>query len=69
MSEDLHFSLEEMDATLTEASLKTKLYSEAITLLDETINNLADSWISTEVGTYEEFLDRYNARRIKRTFE
>ena len=59
----LKFSLAEMQETLRVANAQTNLYSEAITTLDTTINQLSSSWITSEIGTYEEFLNRYNEKR------
>ena len=63
MSDNLKYSLEQMQQTLSDANRYTELYSEAITTMDTTIKNLSNSWVSTEVGTYDAFLEKYNARR------
>lgn len=59
----LEFTLSEMQATRDEAQRYTQAYSEAITELDETIKNLANDWVSSEIGTYEEFVEKYNTKR------
>ncbi len=59
----LEFSLAEMRAARDDAQKYTNLYSEAITELDKTIKELANDWVSTEIGTYEEFVEKYNAKR------
>ena len=64
----LEFTLSEMQATKDDAQKFTNAYSEAITELDNTIKNLANDWVSTEIGTYEEFVEKYNAKR-DRLFE
>lgn len=59
----LEFTLAEMQATRDDAQRYTQAYSEAITELDATIKNLSNDWVSTEIGTYEEFVEKYNAKR------
>jgi len=61
----LKFTLEEMQATLTDAQRYTNAYSEAITELDTTIKALSSDWVSTEIGTYEAFVEKYNLKRQK----
>ena len=61
--DSLKFSLAEMQETLRVANAQTNLYSEAITTLDTTINQLSSSWITSEIGTYEEFLNKYIEKR------
>lgn len=60
---DLKYTLAQMQQALSDANAKTNAYSEAITTLDSTIKKLGNDWISTEVGTYEAFLEKYNAKR------
>ena len=59
----LEFTLAEMQATRDEAQRYTQAYSEAITELDATIKSLSNDWVSTEIGTYEEFVEKFNAKR------
>lgn len=59
----LTFTLEEMSATLEAAKVYTEHYSSAIEDLDSQIKALANDWVSTEVGTYEEFVSKYNEKK------
>lgn len=59
----LQFTLAEMHKTLEEAQEYTQRYSDAINELDTTINALSSDWVSTEIGTYEEFVSKYNEKR------
>ena len=61
----LKFTLAEMENALQNAQTYTKNYSEAITELDTTIKALSADWQSTEIGTYEEFVGKYNEKRQK----
>ena len=61
----LKFTLKEMEVTLQSAQTLTTNYSNAITELDSMIKGLAADWTSTEIGTYEEFVGRYNEKRQK----
>jgi len=60
---DLKYTLAAMEEALTNANNYTKLYSEAINTLDSTINAMAANWKSAEVGTYEAFVEKYNAKK------
>jgi transcription initiation factor TFIIIB Brf1 subunit/transcription initiation factor TFIIB len=64
----LKFTLSEMQATLENATNQTNKYSEAINTIEETINKLSASWVSKEIGTYEEFVNRYNEKK-RRLFD
>ena len=59
----LKFTLSETQTALENATTQTNKYSEAITAIDETINKLSSSWVSKEIGTYEEFVGKYNEKR------
>ncbi len=59
----LKFTLEEMQTTLEQAEAYTQHYSSAIEDLDAQIKALSSDWVSTEVGTYEEFVGKYNEKR------
>lgn len=59
----LKFTLEEMQTTLENAVNQTNKYSEAIATIEESINKLSSSWVSKEIGTYEEFLNKYNEKK------
>lgn len=61
----LKFTLEEMQITLENAVAQTNKYSEAINTIDEAINKLSSSWVSNEVGTYQEFVSKYNEKKGK----
>ena len=61
----LKFTLSEMQATLENATTQTNKYSEAITTIENTINMLSESWVSKEIGTYEEFVNKYNEKKQK----
>ncbi len=63
----LKFTLEEMQATLENAINQTNKYSSAITTIDEAINKLSSSWVSNEIGTYQEFVNKYNEKKGKLT--
>jgi hypothetical protein len=45
-----------MQTTLEQAEAYTQHYSSAIEDLDAQIKALSSDWVSTEVGTYEEFV-------------
>jgi flagellar biosynthesis chaperone FliJ len=59
----LKFTLEEMQTTLENAVTQTNKYSEAINTIDEAINKLSSSWVSNEIGTYQEFVNKYNEKK------
>jgi len=61
----LKFTLAEMERTLEEAKNYTEHYSAAITDLDAQEKALSADWVSTEIGTYEEFISRYNEKKQK----
>ena len=59
----LKFTLGEMQTTLENAVSQTNKYSEAINTIDEAINKLSSSWVSNEIGTYQEFVNKYNEKK------
>ena len=59
----LKFTLEEMQVTLENAINQKNKYSSAIATIDEAINKLSSSWVSNEIGTYQEFVNKYNEKK------
>ena len=63
MEVELGFTLEEMQTTLENAVIQTNKYSEAINTIDGAITKLSSSWVSNEIGTYQEFVNKYNEKK------
>lgn len=59
----LGYTLEDMQALLVKTIDQTKIFSSAIATIDEAINKLSSSWVSNEIGTYQQFVDKYNEKR------
>lgn len=59
----LKFTLEEMQTTLENATSQTNKFSEAINTIESSINKLSSSWVSNEIGTYQEFVSKYNEKK------